>query len=306
MWDEIGWVWERSMNQDNSASKNVELTLSGTQYVNSIVTSQWRSRFYKSLSQTNADFQHSSSRPPWGYFSLHCFQEITHIAQHDYKCWKFLELSWNFPLKSCRIGHVEGIFFSVLMLSPPPFTRNHVLRPWKRPILLTPGGASSRDDCGSPAMHKGPESQEQRLMVNPRDEVTSYCWWAHSCTMLTFVVWWNIPWIYSICILKCTFMYYIYDSHMFNLLWFYMVLPFFVHQQYVELDSLSNVSHLHDSRHPFCGDRFGHHEMRWSKLSAPTWRHQIVHLGQFFKNRVTPKHPFLQNGKNNALGYIYF
>ena len=113
------------------------------------------------------------------------------------KCWKFLELSWNFPLKSCRIGHVEGIFFSVLMLSPPPFTRNHVLRPWKRPTLLTPGGASSRDDCGSPAMHKGPESQEQRLMVNPRDEVTSYCWWTHSCTMLTFVVWWNIPWIYS-------------------------------------------------------------------------------------------------------------
>ena len=99
---------------------------------------------------------------------------------------------------------------------------------------------------------------------------------------------------------------YIYDSHMFNLLCFYMVLPFFVYQQYVELDSLSNVSHLHDSRHPFCGDRFGHHEMRWSKLSAPTWRHQIAHLGQFFKNRVTPKHPFLQNGKNNALGYIYF
>ena len=94
------------------------------------------------------------------------------------KCWKFLELSWNFPLKSCRIGHVEGIYFSVLMLSPPPFTRNHVLRPGKRPILLTPGGASSRDDCGSPAMHKGPESQEQRLRspVTIDGHIPAPCW----------------------------------------------------------------------------------------------------------------------------------
>ena len=53
------------------------------------------------------------------------------------------------------------------VVTPRLFTRNHVLRPWKRPIRLTPGGALSRDDCGSPARHKGPGSQEQRLMAKP-------------------------------------------------------------------------------------------------------------------------------------------
>ena len=74
-----------------------------------------------------------------------------------------------------------------------------------------------------------------------------------------------------------------------------MVHGILVHQHYVELDSLSNVSRLHDSIHPFGGDRFGH-GLGDINLAA-TWRHRIVHLGRFFKNHAAPNHPFPQKGK---------
>ena len=117
----------------------------------------------------------------------------------------------NFPQwNSCRIDDVEGVFLSV-------FTNNHVLRPWKRPIRLTPGGALSRDDCGSPARHKGPGSQEQRLMAKPiRDDVTSYYLWTYSCTMLDFGLM-----KHTVYIVICISNFYVYlHTYVFNFLCF--------------------------------------------------------------------------------------